>query len=196
MQPRGVSELKDSEQSEFRSASVEDFAEGMKELHGQIKERLQSSSQEYKRREDQHKQELQLEVGDLILAHMRKERFPRETYNKLKMKNIGPCKVIRKFGANAYEIELPDGVRISPIFNVLDLYPCKDEEAGAEEEHKEVQWTKQMPVAEKPQMEGIIDKRISKKTRRKEYFEYLVKWKGHPVEDPSWEDEEKIHRHG
>jgi hypothetical protein len=38
MQPRGVSELNDSEQNEFRSASVEDFAEGMKELHNQIKE--------------------------------------------------------------------------------------------------------------------------------------------------------------
>ena len=31
------------------------------------------------------------------------------------MKKIGPCKVIRKFGANAYEIELPDGIEISPI---------------------------------------------------------------------------------
>jgi hypothetical protein len=33
MQPRGVSELKYSEQNEFRSASVENFAEAMKELH-------------------------------------------------------------------------------------------------------------------------------------------------------------------
>jgi hypothetical protein len=30
-------------------------------------------------------------------------------------------------------------------------------------------------------MESIIDKRIRKKTRRKEYFQYLVNWKGHPV---------------
>jgi hypothetical protein len=57
----------------------------------------------------------------LILAHLRKERFPRGTYNKMKMKKIGPCKVIRKFGTNTYEIELPDGVRISPIFNIVDL---------------------------------------------------------------------------
>jgi hypothetical protein len=42
-----------------------------------------------------------------------------------------------------------------------------------------------MPVAEKAQMESILDKRIGKKTRRKEYFEYLVKWKGHSVEDAS-----------
>jgi hypothetical protein len=45
-------------------------------------------------------------------------------------------------------------------------------------------------------MESIIDKRIRKKTRRKEYFEYLVKWKGHPVEDASWEYEAKIHKNG
>ena len=61
---------------------------------------------------------------------------------------------------------------------------------GQKGEQEKVQWTKQMPVAEKPQMESIIDKRISRKTRRKEYFEYLVMWKGHPVEDASWEDEE------
>ena len=55
------------------------------------------------------------------------------------MKNIGPCKVIRKFGANAYEIELPDGIRISLIFNVADLYPYKAEEAGEKDEQKEAQ---------------------------------------------------------
>jgi hypothetical protein len=52
MQPRGISELKDAEQAEVRSASAEDFAEGMKDLHSRVKERLQSSSQEYKRRAD------------------------------------------------------------------------------------------------------------------------------------------------
>jgi hypothetical protein len=33
MQPRGVSELKDSEQDKFRISSEEYFAKGMKELH-------------------------------------------------------------------------------------------------------------------------------------------------------------------
>jgi hypothetical protein len=101
----------------------------------------------------------------LILAHLRKERFPRGTHNKMKMKKIGPCRFLRKFGTNAYEIELPDGIRISPIFNVSDLYPYKAEEVGVENEHLVIQWTKKMPVADKPQMERILDKRVSKRTR-------------------------------
>ena len=53
-----------------------------------------------------------------------------------------------------------------------------------------------MSIAEKLQMEYILDKRVSKKTRRKQYFEYLVKWQNHPVEDASWETEAVIQNHG
>jgi hypothetical protein len=72
MQPRGVSELRDLEKNEFRSVAAKYFVAEMQELHSKIKERLQSSNQEYKHRGYQHKSELQFEVGDLILAHLRK----------------------------------------------------------------------------------------------------------------------------
>ena len=66
------------------------------------------------------------------------------------MKKIGPCKVLKKIGENAYEIELPNGIGIYLIFNVLDLYPYKLEEVGTSDEQPEVQWQKNIPVAEKP----------------------------------------------
>jgi hypothetical protein len=52
-----------------------------------------------------------------------------------------------------------------------------------------------MPIVEKPQIENILDQRIAKKTRRKFYYEYLVKWKDHPAEDASWITEVDIQKH-
>jgi hypothetical protein len=75
----------------------------------------------------------------LVLAHLRKERFPRGTYNKLKIKKIGSCKILRKFEENDYDIELLDGVGISPIFNIADLYPYRSNETGGGENQKEIQ---------------------------------------------------------
>jgi hypothetical protein len=104
----------------------------------------------------------------------------------MKMKKIGPRRVLMKLGENAYEIELPGEIGISSTFNVSDLYPYEAEEAGARsDEQPAVQWHKKMPIVENPQMERILEKRVSKKTRQKKYFEYLVKWKNHPVEDAS-----------
>ena len=59
----------------------------------------------------------------MVLAYLRKERFPKGEYNKLKMNKIGHCKVLRKFSANSYELELPPGIGISPILNVAYVYP-------------------------------------------------------------------------
>jgi hypothetical protein len=75
---------------------------------------------------------------------------------------------------------------------VSDLYPYRAGEADTRTEELVVQWQKQLPVSQKPQMECILDKRVGRKTRQKQYFEYLVKWKNHPVEDASWETKQVI----
>jgi hypothetical protein len=107
----------------------------------------------------------------------------------MKLKNIGPCKILRKFGNNAYEIELPRDVEISTIFNVSDLYPYREVERERSKYQEKIQWEKQMPVAENQKMEKIVDQRIGKKTMMKTYIKYLVKWRGHPIEDASWVSE-------
>ena len=98
----------------------------MHELQGNIKKRLQESVEKYKQRVELKRREVNFQIGDLVMAYLKKEIFPKGTYNKLKLKNIGPCKVLRKFFLNAYEIELPFDFQISPIFNVSVLYPFRD----------------------------------------------------------------------
>jgi hypothetical protein len=122
MHPRGISELRDLSQDEFRSIGAEDFAAEIQKIHDRVREQLQDNNHKYKSKVDQRRREIQFEVGDEDLAHLRREKFPRGTYNKLKMKKIGPCRILRKFTANAYEIELSNNVGISLIFNVTDLY--------------------------------------------------------------------------
>ena len=56
---------------------------------------------------------------------------------------------MRKFSANAYEIELPPDVGISLIFNVLDLYRYEyghTDERPADRE--QIEWVKQLPTAQ------------------------------------------------
>ena len=101
----------------------------------------------------------------------------------MKLKKIGPCKIIRKFSSNAYEVNLPTGIGISPIFNIADLYLYREpkEELPGDMtvgENPTVSWEEKMPKAEKKEVEAILDKRESKKTRHQTYYQYLIKWKG------------------
>jgi hypothetical protein len=66
------------------------------------------------------------------------------------MKKIGPCKILRKFDANTYDIEMPDDVGISPIFNVSNLYPYRKDDTEESEDQEKIQWEKQILVAKKP----------------------------------------------
>jgi hypothetical protein len=52
----------------------------------------------------------------------------------MKLKKIGPCKILRKFDENAYEIDLPEDVGISPIFKISDLYPYREDDKGSEDQ--------------------------------------------------------------
>ena len=48
------------------------------------------------------------------MVHLRKDYFLVDTYNKLKMKKFGLCKVVKRHNArNAYEVELLGKLNIS-----------------------------------------------------------------------------------
>ena len=81
-----------------------------------------------------------------------------------------------KFSANAYEIELPSDLHISPIFNLSYIYPFRDssvqeEETTSCEDGSFIDSQGQLPQKEQPQIEAILNKRISRSTWDKDYFQ-------------------------
>ena len=94
------------------------------------------------------------------------------TYNKLKMKKFRPYKILKKHDSrNAYEVELPDGIHIFPIFNIADLTEYHDDgiNEGLMLEPCPI------PTSKKEEIEEILDSRVGRSTRNQQYEEYLVK---------------------
>ena len=117
------------------------------------------------------------------MVHLRKEIFLAGTYNKLKMKKFGSCKILKKYDSgNAYEVELPDGIHISLIFNIADLTKYHDDGV---DEYLMLEPCP-IPTSKKEEIEEILDSRVGRSIRNKQYEEYLVKWKERPLEDSTW----------
>ena len=56
---------------------------------------------------------------------VRTERHLSEKVSKLESRGSRPFKVLRRFGTNAYELELPIEYGVNPTFNVVDLMSYK-----------------------------------------------------------------------
>ena len=109
------------------------------------------------------------------MVFLRKERFRVCTYHKLRSKKLGPCKILRKFGENAYKVALPQGLNISPTCSVSDLYafhgdlPRESYDAGAEAKGRA--WCEEVDVERVIQVREV-------KTRAGSYYRFLVQWVG------------------
>ena len=105
--------------------------------------------------------------------------------SKLDYTKLGPFKIIKKVGNRAYKLELPENIKIHPVFHVSLLEPViEDNIPGRAHELP-------LPVminnSEEYEIEQILDSRLY---RRK--LQYLVDWKGYDPSARSWEPVENL----
>jgi hypothetical protein len=154
--PRTAFELMKMDKGEKSSFDVEDFSKNLNNLHEEVKKHINKMNSQYKAKADKKRRYKKFPIGYEFMVHLQKESFAFGAYNKLKMKNFGPCKILKKHDSrNAYEVELPDEIYISAILKIFDL--TKYHERGNDEEIMEALWKILAPTSKKEEIQEILD---------------------------------------
>jgi hypothetical protein len=137
---------------------------------------------------DQNRRDASFAVGDQVLLstnHLRMVGADRRTA-KFTFKYFGPFKVKRVVNANAYELDLPAQLRIHPVLNVSRLKAYRDGTTAfpgrPQHEDRPPPEITLADGAETYEVESILASRGSGAR-----VQYLVKWRGYPVWEATWE---------
>jgi hypothetical protein len=155
---------------------------------------LQAAQNQQKVYADRHRVERSFEVGDLVFLRLqpyRQSSLKRSGAEKLKPKFYGPYRVIRRIGEVAYELELPEGSKIHNVFHVSCLKKAVGQQINTSQELP--------PLDEEGQLELVPEEILEQRERRlrnRIIRECLVRWRGLPVEDATWEGEHILQHPG
>ena len=111
--------------------------------------------------------------------------------NNIKPTFYGPYKVIQRVGKVAYELELREGSQIHNMFHVSCLKKVVEQFINTSEELP--------PLDEEGQLELVpeeVPEFRERRLRSKVIRECLVRWRGLPVEDATWESEQILQHPG
>ena len=144
---------------------------------------------------DQARREVELHAGQRVLLSTHHLNLKsKEQTKKLLSKYIGPFAVKRVISPVAYELELPNTLQIHPVFHIsklklasessLGTYPARDSCPDPARPPPEFVNEDGQEVWE---VEAVLNKRTQKAGRNRQIIEYLVKWKGYPTYEATWQ---------
>ncbi len=85
------------------------------------KTNLEKAHKRYKDFVDKSRQEVNFEEGDEMWLNIKKIQLPKGLSHKFLGPYMGPFKVLEKKFPDTYKLELPENLRVHPIFHVLLL---------------------------------------------------------------------------
>ena len=158
----------------------------------EIREKLKAAQSRQKGYTDKKRREINFNPGDFVYLKVSPIRGTRrfQVQGKLAPRYIGPYRVLKKVGAVAYRLELPEGMSdIHPVFHVSQLRRCL---RVPEKEHvpeEEIDLQTDLRYQEVPVK--ILDT-VTRRTRNSEVRICRVQWSRHGIEEATWEREDAL----
>jgi Chromo (CHRromatin Organisation MOdifier) domain len=171
---------------ETKMPSVEDFVKKMLSARKEAEAALHRAAEDMARYYDQNRREaVTFKIGDKVWLDGKDIRTDRPS-KKLEDKRYGPYKVTEIIGPNSYKLKLPATMKVHPVFNAVKLRPYNEHTISG----------RQLPPPPSPviisnqpewEVEYIKDSRLNRGK-----LQFLVKWKGYPQEECTWEPEANL----
>ena len=153
----------------------------LKELQSMLKEDLEFISQRTAKHANRKRSEgPDLRKGGMVYL-LRKNIKTKRPSDKLDHTKLGPFKIKDKLGPVTFRLNLPEGMRIHPVFHVLLLEPAPD---NARLGPIQIDEETQTPLYE-------VDEIIGHKEVQDGHH-YLIHWQGYQHSEDTWEPEEHL----
>jgi len=154
---------------------------------------LNKASTKMKKWADKHRRPVEYQVGVLVMVKLLPQQFKvfRTVHKGLVRKYEGQFPILQKVEKVSYKLELPSKLKIHPVFHVSMLKPYHGDtdDPSRGESHRA---PKAIVSSFDRDIEAIEAKRIIRRRGVPSYNEYLIRWKGLPDSEASWEKEEDL----
>ena len=146
------------------------------DIHTQLRERISYVQNQLKESRKKSKPDPQLKKGDKVYL-LTKNLKTRRATKKLDQVKVGPFLISEVRGPVNYKLQLPDDARIHPVFHISLLEPADPETPLQTSFHFQVEEDDEFEV---------------EKILKQDGQQYLVKWKGYPPSENTWEPKEHL----
>jgi Chromo (CHRromatin Organisation MOdifier) domain len=174
------------QQAELKNPAAEMYVHWMEEVHQHCKEQLEKTRDKMSKYFDPKRTPAPpFKIGDKVMLDGRNLKTKRSS-KKLDHKMHGEFTITKLIGTHAVQLQLPKTMKCHNVFHVSLLEPYRASTI------KGRQQSPPSPVIidgmEEYEVERILWSEKRKAKRGKKWWvEYLVKWKGYPLGESSWE---------
>lgn len=169
-----------------------EFVRRIDEAIGEAKASIQRAQVSQSHDANRRRRSLHFQVGEEVM--MATANLPSTT--GLQPRWIGPFKVTQVVSANAYRLDFPSHIKLHPVINVSQLKPYS---RASQSEFPGRPITRPPPLNisdsnadEEYEVEAILGHRMQRRRNRASQREFLIKWKGYPNYDATWEPEQNL----